>query len=189
MPSLFGSKFKRKGGYYIKGGGYMIPFDLVLSESHTMEAEIAEHVMEGDVSAISTHIHNKLRSGELEGLVSNYSLSDPLFIGSGLLRMGLGTSPTGPNRAQSTLDLLRQLWELRVPVEIIMILNVYSSVCISRITVDRNSKNGDAQTFRIAFKEVRRVSLKETTIKVGVSADGTTPADKQAAPPVDAGKQ
>lgn len=186
---LFSSAFVGKDGYYIKGGGYLIAFDMIRNESHSLDSAVAEHPVEGGISAVSTHIHNKLRSGEFEGLVTNYSLRSSLAANALSVAVGGGTQPTDPNRAKSTFDILTQLWEARTPVSIIMILQVYDNVVINKITADRNNKTGDAQNFRISFKEVRTVSLKKTTIKVGVSADGTVPADKQAASPIDAGKQ
>ena len=68
------SLFHKADGYYIKADGFMIPFDLLLSENHDMEAMVAEHPVDSK-SSVAIHIHNKLRSGQFEVLISNWSLN------------------------------------------------------------------------------------------------------------------
>jgi len=95
------------------------------------------------------------------------------------------------NRSQDTYDALKQLYEARKTVTIVLGLEVYAQVAIERIGAKRTEDSGDAQKFTIAFKEVRTVTLKKSKLTVSVSKIDTNAdvENRQVAPVTDYGKQ
>ena len=187
--SLF---YKEKGGSLsyketaTSFGGFA--FDLVLSENHALEAQVAEHPIEVG-SAIATHVHNSLRQGELEGLISNWSSIAPLFIDSAVQNFqGLAA---GPNRAVAAFqDTLKKIWLEKRLVTIVLGLDTYENCILTRIEANRTPDEGDAQTFRIAFKEVRTVKLATTRLATATSPLNLDEEDnRQASSTADLGKQ
>lgn len=192
MPSLF----KSDNGYYIKGNGFLIPFDLVLSEDHSMDSVVTEHPIDGTGTAVATHIHNKLRQGSFEGLVTNwgYNASKSRAPDYNQLTGELKTYyrwDNMPNRAKDTYTALKELWQSRSLVEIILGLEVYKNCVITHIGSRRDSDSGEAQRFSIGFRQVALVTLKKSKLTVGVSKVDTNayPEDAQAAAPINAGAQ
>lgn len=184
MKQINASLFIKKGGYTIKG----YSFDLVLSESHSMEASVAEQPIEVG-SAVATHIHNKLRSGELEGLVSNWSVNTAIASLDTAVRNLQGLA-AGPNRAANFYKTLKGLWAEKTLVTIVLGLDTYKNCAITRIDAPRDPDSGDAQKFRIAFKEISRVSLATTTIRATTSPLNLESDDnRQASATYDGGKQ
>lgn len=66
MPA---SLFYRTEGYFVGD----IPFDLEISENHTIEASVTEHPVE-DGSIVSDHVRVLPRKGSIVGLVTNHPL-------------------------------------------------------------------------------------------------------------------
>ena len=181
--SLFANA--RENGYYIKGGGYMIPFDLILSERHHMDTEVATHPIDGD-QELATHLRNKLREGEFEAIISNWSINRPMFISKApSVFLGLGG---GNNAAKGAYETLRDLWEARILVDIILNLEVYSSCAIVAIETARDKQSGDAQKFNIRFRQIKVAQLAKTKLNAAVSvADTNGDTSRQTLPNEDMG--
>ena len=130
-----------------------IPIDLIIDESHTMSNTITQHRIENG-SIISDHIQNNLRTGDLTGLISNFSLKK-----AGILS----------NRAQDTFDKLKELWQKRKLVDISTIHDVYQQVGILNINPTRTEDTGEVLEFAITFQEVNIVNLKEITIEASIN--------------------
>ena len=129
-----------------------ISFDLLLEESHNFESEVTEHEIE-DGSSTTDHIRNMLRQGSIKGLVTNFSI----------FRFGLFS-----DRMQDAYEELRRLWTERQPVSVVSNMEVYPSVAIESISINRSSDDGESMTIDLDFKEVKIVRLKTTTIEAGV---------------------
>ena len=184
MKQINASLFVKKGGYTIAG----YSFDLILSETHYMESAVAEQPIEVG-SAVATHIHNKLRSGELEGLISNWSVNAPMS-GLDTAFKNLQGLAAGPNRAANFYKTLKGLWADKTLVTIVLGLETYKNCAITRIDAPRDPDSGDAQKFRIAFKEVSRVKLATTTIQATTTPlNLETDDNRQASTTFDGGKQ
>lgn len=184
MKQINASLFIKDKGYTVAG----FSFDLVLSENHALESQVAEHPIEVG-SSIATHVHNKLRQGELEGLISNWSIRAPLFLDTALLNFqGLAA---GPNRAVAFFqNTLKKIWAEKKLVTIVLGLDTYTNCIITRIEANRTADEGDAQTFRIAFKEVRTVKLATTRLATSTQPLNLDTADnRQASSTADMGKQ
>ena len=184
MKQINASLFYKEKGYTVDG----FAFDLVLSENHALEAQVAEHPIEVGAS-VATHVHNRLRQGELEGLVSNWSSLAPLFIDTAVQNFaGLAA---GPNRAVAAFqDTLKKIWLEKKLVTIVLGLDTYENCILTRIEANRTPDEGDAQTFRIAFKEVRTVKLATTRLATATSPlSMDTEDNRQASTTADLGKQ
>lgn len=184
MIQVNASLFVKQGGYTVAG----FAFDLVLNENHSLESEVTQHPVEAG-SAIGTHVQNKLRTGGLEGLISNWSLGSPLFLDDAWFNF-VGLS-AGPNRAAQTYqDVLKVLWEEKSPVDIVLGLDTYEGAIITSITANRDEESGDAQSYTLAFQELPQVQLKKTKISAQVSpAAPTNSLNRQASPTLDLGRQ
>lgn len=184
MNQINASLFVKQGGYTVAG----YSFDLVLSESHSLESTVAEQPIETG-SAVATHIHNKLRAGELEGLISNWSIN--------AFTQGIDTAAqnflglaAGPNRAVNFYKTLKELWANKSIVTIVLGLETYTNCVLTRVDAPRDADSGDAQRFRIAFKEISRVTLATTKIQAATSpANMESDDNRQASPTYDGGKQ
>lgn len=184
MKQVNASLFLKKDGYTIAG----FAFDLVLSESHAMEADIAEQPIETG-SALATHIHNRLRSGDLEGLISNWSVNALTGSFSDAAKNFIGLA-AGENRAVDFYRVLKDLWIKKSLVTIVLGLETYENVAITRIEAPRDPDSGDAQKFRISFKEIKQVKLATTKLKTAVSpANMETDDNRQASATYDGGRQ
>jgi len=157
-----------------------ITFDLVLSENHNFQSEISSHPVE-DGSEITDHIHNLPEQGQINGLISNYSINAGLVVS---------------NRAQDVFDALIELWKARTTVTITTVMRVYENVAISSMPFVRDNTQGESLPISISFKKVEIVKLQEITLELGVSpldpgetdmrnADDTA---KQVAPLKDSGQ-
>lgn len=184
MKQINASLFVKQGGYTIAG----FQFDLVLSESHSMESDIAEQPLEQGQS-VATHIHTRLRSGELECLISNWSVNSLTNTFSQAVKNFQGLA-AGENRAVNFYKILKDLWLKKELVTIVLGLETYENVAITRVEAPRDPDSGDAQRFRIAFREIKKVQLATTKIKAAVSpANMDTEDSRQAAPTFDGGVQ
>jgi len=185
MKQINASLFIKQGGYTV--GGFA--FDLVLSESHSLEARVAEHPIETG-SAVATHIHNVLRSGELEGLISNWSVN-AFTSGFDTAVKNFQGLAAGPNRARNFFqEVLKDIWANKKLVTIVLGLDTYENCVITRVDAPRDADSGDAQQFRISFKEIKRVTLATTKINASTSPLNMDTGDnRQASGNYDAGKQ
>ena len=183
MIQLNASLFVKKSGYTIAGTS----FDIMLSESHSLQSTIAEQPLE-EGSSVALHIHNKLREGELEGLIFNWSINAPLFVNKAWLNfVGLAA---GPNRAVDFYNFLKSLREKKQLFTIVLGLDTYDNVFFTQIDAMRDADSGESQKFKVRFKELKFVKLARTEIDVVVSpAAPTNNLLRQASQPSDQGLQ
>ena len=185
MKQVNASLFVRKNGYTV--GGFA--FDLVMSESHSLESVVAEHPIEQG-SAIATHIHNRLRGGEFEGLVSNWSVNAPTGSIDTAVQNLTGLA-AGENRARNFFqETLKDIWKKKELVTIVLGLDTYQNCVITSVSASRDADSGDAQKFRLAFREIQRVSLKTSKVQASASPINTEDEDsRQASGTADMGQQ
>lgn len=150
-----------------------IKFDLVISESHNFNNIVSEHDVE-DGSRISDHIKNNLETGNLTGLISNFSLNVGFLVS---------------NRAQDAFDELIRLWKKRIPVTMVTVMRVYENVAIMDVMVDRSSDTGEAIALNVSFQQIKTVKLKEVQIDVGVRIrDTKSDQNRQSSPRAEIGR-
>lgn len=72
MPTIPSSLFYKSEGYFVGS----IKFDLLISENHSIEANVTEHPLENG-AVVSDHVRVLPRKGSLVGLVTNHPLKKP----------------------------------------------------------------------------------------------------------------
>lgn len=72
MPTIPSSLFYKSEGYFVGS----VQFDLLISESHSIEAQVTEHPLENG-AVVSDHVRILPRKGSLVGLVTNHPLKKP----------------------------------------------------------------------------------------------------------------
>jgi hypothetical protein len=163
--------------------GGSITFDLILEENHLLENDVTEHAVENR-TPISDHIRNKLRTGTMTGLISNFSLNSFIW------ESGVVGALAENVRTQKAYDVIVDLWKKRVPVDIVTVLEVYKNVVITNVNLSRDGDTGDAQEFQISFKEIEIRKLEKvsgvTKINVG---DMNEDINRQVALKTEVGRQ
>lgn len=137
---------------FLAGG---LTFDLIMEESHLWENDVTEHAVE-DGSVLTDHIRNLPRKGTLVGLISDYSLN--AFALDNL-----------DSRYQKAYALLKELWQKRELVDIVVSMETYKNVAITSVDMRRDGSTGLSQKFKISFKEVTVKKLEEVSTEVKVS--------------------
>lgn len=214
------SKGTKSSSLFYKNEGYFvgaIKFDLIVSETHSIEAQVTEHPIE-DGSVVSDHIRELPRKGSLSGLVTNYPLQKdfyqlPTAFYEKLSALGnqnllesfvaqYGYKPSkGPtkadyeglerpkNRASDTWAAFKALMATRTPVTISTGLEKYYTAVVTKVETSRESSTGDALTFHVEFQEIKVVTLTEVAITtVTKPLNLKTATNRQASPKASKGK-
>jgi hypothetical protein len=127
-----------------------IPIDVVITESHESEMEIAEHPVERGAS-ISDHAWRKPREVSIEGLVDT-----PL--------------------AQAAFAGLLALQDNPEPFDVVTGLRLYPSMLLQSLSAERDVEHGRVLKFTAKLKEVIIVSTGST----GAPSDGGRASGTQA---------
>lgn len=132
-----------------------ISFDLVLSESHSMTTSVCSHPVQGN-EAITDHLQPQPLTGSVKVLVTNYSLHD----GKGGERYSSSSSfDIYNNRALDAYKMFKKIQAARVLVTMVTSLEVYKDVAIVSVSAPKDESSGDAITFDIEFKQIKRVQF------------------------------
>lgn len=214
------SKEAKSSSLFFKNEGYFvgaIKFDLIVSENHSIEAQVTEHPIE-DGSVVSDHIRELPRKGSLSGLVTNYplekdfyqlptsfyeklsALGNQHFLESFVAQYGYkpNKGPTKAdyealerpkNRAFDTWTAFKALMAARTPVTISTGLEKYYTAVVTKVETSRESSTGDALTFHVEFQEIRVVQLKEVDVIISTKPlNLKTATNRQASPKASKGK-
>lgn len=150
-----------------------ITFDLLLSESHSLNNTITEYNIE-DGSSIADHIYNNLRTGSISGLVTNFSINSE----------GITS-----NRAKDAYDLFVELWKNKELVTLTTVLEVYDNVAIENVSTSVNDGTGESLVFDVSFRQINIVKLQEIQATATISIDDMdSDINKQSAVEADQGK-
>lgn len=212
MARKTASLFFKDEGYFVGA----VQFDLLISESHSIEAQVTEHPIE-DGSVVSDHIRELPRKGSLSGLVTNYplkpaselpssfmeklsALGNQNFLESFVAQYGYkpNKGPTKAdyealerpkNRAFGTWTAFKALMAARTPVTISTGLEKYYTAVVTKVETSRESSTGDALTFHVEFQEIKVVTLTEVAITTATKPlNLKTATNRQASPKASKGK-
>lgn len=169
--TLPASLFFPKDGYkiYTADGFSYIQFDLILDEKHGLENEVTSQPIERG-SDLSIHIKQKLQTGSLTGLISNWSLKGESFLGDYTTSL-IATQENRSNRAKEFWNVLLDLVKKKTRLKIVTALSIYNDVVITNVEADRDSETGDAQSFAIKFQQLNIVDLRREVITLDVKLD------------------
>jgi len=177
----------RRRGFYIQTDNEFLPFDLLTDESHAMPAQVTQYNIE-DGSNVTENIRLPLRTGNVIGFISNYSIQETqLTTIVGRIQRRLQVLE---NRVQQAYDTLLRIRNERVPVKIITNLEIYENVLITNIDTSRDSESGESGFFSINFQESRIVKLKSVAVDVSVKLkDMKNNKRRQSAVKLDVGRR
>lgn len=155
-----------------------IPFDLFVSEKHSLSFRIGEHPLQNGC-VIADHVKQELQEVTIEGMFTNHPLkkleeTDKVTFDSEFATRNVKTSLT--NRALDKFEKLKDLAKSKTPIRIACSLATYPQMIITSLEYDRDEKSGSAIRFSMTLKEVILVSLKTIT-----SAYRYTPAQMKSA--------
>lgn len=153
-------------------------FDLVMSEGFELTADVTEHKIQNG-STKTDHIHFNLGEGTFVGKVSNHSVHAPPVVDpTGLLQR---------DRFKAAYDDLERIYKAGQTVTVYAIMRKYEDVFINHLSYDRDSEMGQAQEFKIGFKESDIVSPAGGILRSSVDVPMTTPDNRQGAPKINLG--
>jgi len=153
--------------------------DATPSEQHMYESRPTQYPVETGV-LISDHIRRIPEKLSIDGFITN----SPVIV------LTEGDQFTSDN-AQLAFDALTLIYEERYLCDVTTRFKSYTDMCLSRLSIPRTNKTGDAIAFSAAFTKIVKVAT-ETVTGPEVSAATSGPAagtDKQAPTKVKKGKQ
>lgn len=158
LKTVPASLFKRTSFIGIKE----IPFDLFISESHTLEFQLSDHPLQNGC-VISDHVQQKLRSVTIKGMFSNHSMSRRSSTDESIDVQSENKSYAAlENVALRRYEELEKIAKKKEPIRLVTSIIDYPQMIISEIRTERNNKSGSAITFTMTLREVKLVELKET---------------------------
>jgi hypothetical protein len=201
-------KKTKTSSLFFRGAGYFvgsIQFDLLLSEEHSLEAEVSNHPIENGAN-VSDHVRNLPRKGSLSGLVTNFPMTLAGSLPTDFMEKVAAIGPQsivesftsqygyrpnkGPtaadfealprpeNRAMDTWGLFKQLMAAKLPVIIITGLEKYEDVIVTKVSTLRDTDTGDALKFSVEFQAIEFVTLTTqeiTTTTMPIPSTGAKP--------------
>lgn len=212
MARKTASLFFKDEGYFVGS----IQFDLILSENHSLEAQVTEHPIENGAT-VSDHIRDLPRKGSVSGLVTNFPLKTTRTLPSEFLEKiaAMGNQnylesfasqygyqkSLGPteadfealerpaNRASDAWAAFKALMAAKAPVVISTGLEKYYDAVVTKVETSRESGTGDALEFEVEFQQIKLVMLTEVAITTTTKPlNLTTATNQQASPKASKGK-
>lgn len=149
-----------------------IVLDVTISESHDGETEVTDHPVETGFD-VNDHARPKPDMLTLEGVVSVTPLNRKRRLAveeSGIIDFTSTklAEPLGddPGYVQQAYQTLRQLRETGKIITVFTGLRIYDDMIMTRLSIPRDGKTGDALRFSASFKQIKIVSSKVTTTTV-----------------------
>lgn len=154
----------------------MLPFDLLVDESHTIEFEVTEHAVETGAN-IADHITEKLRVATVTGLFSNHSIKGRK---SGYVdengeiaeepdEIVVDDVKATENSSYNRLKKLQELARRRNPVTLYTALEDFEleniSMVIEHIDYERGPSDGESVKFVMKLREIRKAKILSRNIE------------------------
>ena len=139
-----------------------VVLDATTTETHTGTAQVTDHPVE-DGADISDHIIQQPDQIDIVGIVTNTPIGIVERIGNILAGAesggpaGAASAAFDPERAEDAYNVLRELKDTGTLVTITTKLRTYENMAITRVSVSRDARTGDAVPLAISAREVRTV--------------------------------
>jgi len=137
------------------------PFDAVISETHTLEAEITEYPVESG-SVISDNIRRKPISIQMECIVSNTPI--------GAARKFRNY----PNATETFWETLKYRFDNAELVTVRSTRGTFKNMAIKSLSVPRDSGTGDAMRFTLSLQQLNILDTKRTRVAIPIATRGKT---------------
>ena len=154
----------------------VLPFDMLVDESHSIEFDVTEHAVENG-SSVADHITERLRKVSVTGIFSNHSLrgrkSGFVDDGSGEIRteadkVNIEGQQAVSNSSYFDLQTLKTIARDRQPVTLYTALEDFElndiTMVIEQIDYDRGPDDGESVKFTMKLKEIRRATIKSVYV-------------------------
>ncbi len=149
-----------------------LPFDLMVSESHSAEFELAEHAVE-DGTRVADNIVPRLRRVRVTGMFTNHPVgggsfyvdSDGKRVERDPDRIKIDGREAVTNTALSRWEALRKLAAERRTVRLVTAMETYGDMAIESVSARRSGNDGESVTFDAVLREVRTASLRGVRIE------------------------
>lgn len=154
--------------FHIDGTGLAsMQFDCIEDETHTWANEVTQFPVEngGD---ITDNIRGKQRELSITGFISNSPIRGLIDEVTGFADRVLN----GNKRTQDAYNQLKQLRDLKIPVNIATRFESYSNMAIESVIIRRQSENGDALIVDMSFREISIVATQTGTVPEGMGRNG-----------------
>ena len=154
--------------YKDKLGLTILPFDLIVDESHTLEFSASDHPLENG-AVITDHITQKLRTCQITGMFTNNPVRK---IGNGNtnesaynVSVKVDENQARQNVAQLNYLELEKIAKMREPVTIsCSVFPEAIEMIITSLSVKRSAKDGSSITFTLGLREFKVVELKQENV-------------------------
>lgn len=154
----------------------MLPFDLLVDESHIIEFDVTEHAVENGAN-ISDHITEKLRNVSVTGFFSNHSIKDKK---SGYVEdngeisdepdeIEVNGVTATDNSSYTRLKKLQEIARERKPVTLYTALEDFEleniAMVIEHIDYDRGPSDGESIKFIMKMREIRKAKIRTKSVE------------------------
>lgn len=148
----------------------VLPFDLLVDESHSIEFDVAEHAVENG-SSTADHITERLRRVSVTGMFSNHSIkgkksgyvSEDGEVNEEADEINIDGLSGVTNSSYVRFKKLKEIARRKNPVQLYTALEDFEleniSMVIESISYDRGPDDGESIKFTMKLKEIRRAKL------------------------------
>ena len=149
-----------------------LPFDLLVSESHSLQFDISEHRVETG-TPISDCINERLRRVTVSGIFTNHPVgTEGAYVDSNGNRIEghpdkieiEGRTPV-MNTALDRWNRLKELAHEKRTVRLVTAMETYGEMAIESLSSDRSGRDGEAVRFSVSLREIRTASAKVLRIE------------------------
>lgn len=162
-----------------------VSFDLVLAETHVISTNACSHPVQGG-EAVTDQLQPQPLTGSVKALVTNYSLHDAK---GGSRYKGENSFDIYTNRALEAYKMFKKIQSSRTLVTLVTALEVYKDVAIVSVSAPKDESSGDAITFDIEFKQIKRVQFQIAPItSICKPQDMSSVDNRRATPHVSKGR-
>lgn len=147
-----------------KLGLELLPFDLIVDESHTLEFSASDHSLENG-AIVTDHITQKLRTCQITGMFTNLHIAKKRGSKESDYNVKVENNNAIENVSQKNYMELEKIAKKREPV--MLSCSLFSDsleMIITSLSVKRSSKDGSSITFTLGLREFKVVQLKNVNV-------------------------
>lgn len=184
-----GSLFWQEEAFGISG----VSFDLLINETHGLEFDVSEHVIENG-ETVSDNVRRHLRKVTIVGLFTNHQIysnvsewldnDEPGKFVKGSDKIKIDGQEMLENRARDEKwEALKEVANARKPVRLVTAMETYDNMVITSLRTARGPEDGEAVKFEMELSEIRSIGLVAEQYDIGTYKPKTqkTPEDRAAA--------
>lgn len=162
-----------------------LPFDLMLTESHSLDFEITEHGIEAG-AAVADMIRERLRRVTVTGMFTNHPVGTAgTYVGEDGKKKEKspdkvkidGRTPV-TNTALERWEKLKKVAKARKTVKLVTAMETYGEMAVEKLSASRSGRDGESVTFQMTLREIRTAKLAASKI-TGTKYDPAEPSSME----------